>query len=393
MSTTADLLVTREAELLGGWIPQRPIASVIRGEGVWLIDAAGRRYLDFTSGYGTAPLGHAHPALTAAIAKQAALLLACPTLFPCAVRARFLEELSAAVGLPHLFLCNSGTEAIEAGLKFARLATGRTGVVALQGSFHGRTAGALSVTGNPLVRRPFEPLLAGVTFVPRDDPAALAAAVDDNVGLVVVEPVQGEGGVHPIDPEFLRAARRVTRECGALLLVDEIQTGFGRIGDWFAFAELGLEPDLVALGKGIAGGLPMGALAYTRAVAAALFPGVHGSTFGGNPLACAAGLATLGVLRDQRLPERAREVGGRLLERLRRELAGKTLVRDIRGRGLMVGVELRRKAGAFLHALTTEHGVLALPAGPNVIRLLPPLTIGDDEIGIAVRGLEAVLRE
>ncbi len=257
-------------------------------------------------------------------------------------------------------------------------------------SFHGRTIGAVSMTWEPKYRKPFEPLL-DVTHIPYNNLERLDAAITDQTAVVVLEPVQGEGGVHVGDAEFLQGAQRLCHERGALLMLDEIQTGFGRTGRWFAHEHYGLTPDIMCLAKGIGGGFPMGAIVYTDQVQASLYAGAHGTTFGGNPLACAAGLAAIQVYQDERLIERAAAMGETLFTRLHEVLDGRTIVREIRGMGLMVGIELREKAGRYLKALMDEHGVLALPAGANVIRFLPPLIIGEDEIEAGVQALAAVL--
>jgi acetylornithine/LysW-gamma-L-lysine aminotransferase len=378
----------------GSLMVRRPLPPLRAGAGAWLRDANGALVLDLTSGYGVAPLGHGHPRLVAAVAEQAARLIACPGNLYCESRALFLEALHGVLPprLARSYLCNSGAEAIEAAVKFALVATGRRGLVALRGAFHGRTLGALALTWNPQARRPFEGALLPVEFVPAGDVAALEHAVGDDTAAVVVEVVQGEGGVQPVGEAFLRAAQDLARQRGALLVVDEVQTGFGRTGAWFAHAELGLEPDIVALAKGIAGGLPMGAAVYTEAVAAHLEPSVHASTFGGNPLACAAGRATIETLAAEALPARARTLGAATLEALRRELGGSPRVREVRGRGLMIGIELRERSGPVLAELLGRHRLLALPAGSTVVRLLPPLVIEEDDLRRAVAALGEVLR-
>jgi acetylornithine/LysW-gamma-L-lysine aminotransferase len=259
-------------------------------------------------------------------------------------------------------------------------------------SFHGRTIGALSLTWEPKYRKPFAPLL-DVTHVPYNNVERLDAAVDENTAMVIVEPVQGEGGVNMGEAAFMQAAQRICRERGALLVVDEIQTGFGRTGHWFGHEHFGLQPDIICLAKGIGGGFPMGALAYTDRVHTALYPGAHGTTFGGNPLACAAGLAALEVYQREELIDRAAEMGQMLFDRLNAALANRTVVREIRGLGLMAGIELRERVGPYLRALMEEHAVLALPAGSNVLRLLPPLVISAEEIEIGVEAIARVLSD
>jgi acetylornithine/LysW-gamma-L-lysine aminotransferase len=381
-----------EEQLSGGVTQRRGEAVMARGDGCWMWDTAGRRYLDLTAAQGVAMLGHSHPVLSQALAEQAHRLIACPNFFYNDTRAHFLAKLAEVLPshLQHMFLANSGAETIDGALKYARLATGRTGFVATMRSFHGRTVGALSLTWEPKYRTPFAPLL-DVTHIPYNNLAKLEAAVTDQTAAVVVEPVQGEGGVNVGTAEFLQGAERLCRERGALLIVDEIQTGFGRTGAWFGHQHFGLTPDIICMAKGIGGGFPMGALAYTDQVQAALYPGAHGTTFGGNPLACAAGLAALQVYHDEKLIERAEQMGELLFERLHTALAGRMVVREIRGLGLMVGIELREKVGPYLKVLMEGQGVLALPAGSNVLRLLPPLVIGEDEIEEGVNAIAAVL--
>ena len=387
-------LAAMEEQYAGGTTARRGDVVMARGEGCWMWDVEGRRYLDLTAGQGVAMLGHSHPALSAAIAEQASRLIACPNFFYNDVRARFVAKLVEVLPdhLSHVFLSNSGAEAIDGAIKYARLATGRTGIVATMRSFHGRTIGALSLTWEPKYRKPFAPLL-DVTHVPYNNVERLDAAVDENTAMVIVEPVQGEGGVNMGEAAFMQAAQRICRERGALLVVDEIQTGFGRTGHWFGHEHFGLQPDIICLAKGIGGGFPMGALAYTDRVHTALYPGAHGTTFGGNPLACAAGLAALEVYQREELIDRAAEMGQMLFDRLNAALANRTVVREIRGLGLMAGIELRERVGPYLRALMEEHAVLALPAGSNVLRLLPPLVIGAEEIEIGVEAIARVLSD
>ncbi len=377
-----------EERVLGGTTARRGDVVFVRGEGCWLIDSQGERYLDLSSAQGVAMLGHCHPRVTEAVARQAGTLMLCPNYLYNDVRARFAEALTAVLPphLPHVFLANSGAEAVDGALKFARLATKRPAFVATTKGFHGRTIGALSVTWEPKYREGFQPLLEAA-HVPFNNAAALDAAITDTTAAVIVEPVQGESGVNVGTPEFLHAAQRLCRERGALLILDEIQTGFGRTGRWFGFEHAGLEPDIVCLAKGLGGGFPMGALAYTKAIRDTLYAGAHGSTFGGSPLACAAGLAALGAYRDESLIERSATLGDRMLTGLRTALDGATMVRDIRGVGLMIAIELRTKVAPVLKSLMVDHRVIALPAGPTVLRLLPPLVIGEAEID---RGIDAI---
>lgn len=375
-----------------GVVPRRGETVMVAGEGCWMIDSEGQRYLDLTSSQGVAMLGYNHPVLTAAIQEQAALMHACPNFFHNDTRAEFLNKLIAATPL-HLtraFLGNSGAEAIDGAIKFARLATGRTGIVAFRNSFHGRTIGALSLTWNPRYRRKFEPLLPDVSHVPFNKIDLLDKAVGDGTAAVVLEVIQAEGGVHVGEGDFLEAVQQICRERGAKLVIDEVQTGFGRTGRWFGFQHFDLEPDMIALAKGLGGGFPMGAVVYTDEIQESVFSGAHGSTFGGNPLACAAGVAALSVYQDG-LIEQAGRAGVRLRAELETAIGARRVVREIRGKGLLIGIDLRTKAVPFLKTLMETHKVLALPAGSTVLRLLPPLTISDEEIDLAVESVAASL--
>jgi acetylornithine/LysW-gamma-L-lysine aminotransferase len=389
----SDPRAALEERILGGTTARRGDAVFVRGEGCWLVDSEGRRYLDLSSAQGVAMLGHCHPRVSDAIARQARTLTLCPSYLYNDVRAEFAGALAGVLPahLPHVFLANSGAEAVDGALKFARLATGRPAFVSTTKGFHGRTIGALSVTWEPKYREGFHPLLE-TTHVPFNNAAALDAAIGDTTAAVILEVVQGESGVNLGTPEFLQTAQRLCRERGALLVADEIQTGFGRTGRWFAIEHAGLEPDILCMAKGLGGGFPMGALAYTKAVRDVLYQGAHGSTFGGSPLACAAGLAALQAYRDERLIARSAELGATMLDALRRALDGVAIVRDIRGLGLMLAIELRTKVAPVLKSLMLDHGVIALPAGPTILRLLPPLVIGEDEIALGVRAIADAVR-
>jgi acetylornithine/LysW-gamma-L-lysine aminotransferase len=365
---------------------------LVRGEGAYVWDEAGRRYLDATGGQGAALLGHNPPAVRAALREQMERLMVCPEIFYNDQRAALLQALQEV--LPgnrewRIFLCNSGAEAVEAALKFARLRTGRPEIIAARRAFHGRTMGALSATWNPAYRQPFEPLVPGFRHIPFNDVAALEAAIGPQTAAVILEPIQGEGGVWPADPAFLRAARALCDRFGALLIFDEVQTGCGRTGRWFAAEHSGVIPDLLALGKGLAGGFPIGALAFP-AEWGAMPAGAHGSTFGGNPMACAAARATLETIRRERLVERAERLGADFRERLRQLQS--PLIREVRGLGLMVGVSLRVRATPVLRRLMAR-GVLALPGGPDAIRFLPPLIVEEDHLTEIAAALEEALAE
>jgi acetylornithine/LysW-gamma-L-lysine aminotransferase len=368
--------------------PKRPLV-VVRGKGARLWDADGRTYIDCVGGIGVANVGHANPVVTKAIAEQAQRLVVCPNGFYNDMRARLLAELIriAPTGLQRAFLCNSGSEAVEAALKFARLNNGRETVVAAMRGFHGRTFGALSATWRKQYRRPFEPLVPGFEFVPYNRPDRIEQAIDDSTAAVIMEVVQGEGGVIPGDGEYLLGVQKLCQERGAWFIVDEVQTGFGRTGRMFASQHYGLEPDLMCLAKGLAGGLPMGAVLIGPRVGD-LPKKSHGTTLGGNPLACAAALATIKVIESENLPDRAAELGERLLSGLTEMQSPQ--VREVRGLGLMVAVELKGAAAPHLAALA-DNGVLALSAGANVMRFLPPLVISPEDVRTVVEQVAHVL--
>lgn len=382
-----DLSALEQAHTSGAYVKRD--LTIVRGEGAILFDDAGRRYIDCVGGQGSANLGHAHPAITAALEAQMRELITCPELFHNPVRGRYQAALCAAAGMPRVFLCNSGAEANEGAIKIARLVTGRPTIVAAMRGFHGRTLGALSATWEKTYRQPFEPLVPGIRHVPYNQIDKLAAAVDDTTAAVLLEVVQGEGGVHPAQPGYLAAVEALCRERGALLILDEVQTGFGRTGWLFAHQADDVQPDLLCLAKSIAGGVPMGAVLLGERVGA-IPPSSHGSTFGGSPLACAAGLAALDVYQTSDLIPRARRLGDAVLARLRADLpAG---AREVRGRGLMIGIELRGKVAPVLRALQAR-GVLALPAGATVLRLLPPLVIDEADLWTAIEAVIEVLNE
>jgi len=367
---------------------KRPTA-LVRGEGVYAFDQLGKRYLDATSGQGVAALGHCYPAVINAINEQAMTLITCHESFYNDRRAALYELLASVMpaDLNRFFLCNSGAEANEGALKVAKLLTGRDGIVAAKRSFHGRTAGALSLTWTQKYRKPFQEWLPAVDYVAFNDIEAAQQAISESTAAVVVEAVQGEGGVHPADDEYLQALRERCDQTGAMLIIDEIQTGFGRTGTWFGFEHAGIVPDIISVGKAIAGGIPMGAVCW-REAHGPIGRATHGSTFGGNPLACAASLATITTIRDEGLVEKARSNGQWFIE----ELSALNLrgVRQVRGRGLMIGLELRGRVTPALKALQ-EQGVLCLPAGLNTLRLLPPLIINREQLSVVGTAIEEVL--
>ncbi|MDP6081099.1 MAG: aminotransferase class III-fold pyridoxal phosphate-dependent enzyme, partial [Arenicellales bacterium] len=343
-----------------GVYPRRGI-TIVRGEGALLWDDVGNEYIDCTAGVGVANVGHAHPAVAKAIAAQAAQLVTSPGIFYNDTRGLLMQKLVglAPLGLNRVFLCNSGTESLEAAIKLSRLTTGRTGLVSAMRGFHGRTLGALSATFK--YRDAFEPLLPNCSFVPLNQSEKLEMAIDENTAAVILETVQGEGGVRFADVGYLERARELCSDRGALLIIDEVQTGFCRTGSFFACDTLNLKPDLLCLAKGIAGGVPMGAVLCSDQVQAVV--GSHGSTFGGNPLACAAALAAIDYMEKEQLADRARDLGSYFYQRFSTELPLK--VREVRQIGLMIGIELKEKVTPYLKALVDE-GILALPAGSTV---------------------------
>lgn len=371
-------------------------AMEVKGEGCWVYDQTGKRYLDFSGGYGVFSLGHRHPKVVAAVKDQLDSLALSSRVFfnPLQARlARKLAELSPGE-LRFSFFCNSGTEAIEAALKAARLATGRTGFVSTIGSYHGKTLGGLSVSGRETYKEPFQPLLPGCRTIPFADIVALDQALDQSVAGFLVEPVQGEGGIHVAAPEYLRRAREICSERGVLLIADEVQSGLCRTGRWFGVDHAGVEPDIMTLAKALGGGvMPIGATLMTPAVAAAYAgrPTLHTSTFGGNPLACRAALAALEVMEEEGLCERAEQAGDQLLRGLR-ALAEEfsDLVAEVRGQGLMIGVEFRQdKFGGSVIFEMVKRQVIAVYTlnQPKVLRFEPPLNVETEEIEGALQAL------
>jgi LysW-gamma-L-lysine/LysW-L-ornithine aminotransferase len=358
--------------------------SLVRGEGVYLWDDSGRRYLDLMTNYGVNLLGHSHPQVTEAIERQAAALTNAHQSFDTPARQEFLDALAEFLppSLSRISFANSGAEAVEAALKYARVATGRRGFIATHRAYHGRTFGALAATSDAKYREPFMPMLDGFQHVPFDNLAAMAEVVNETTAAVVIEPIQGEGGVRVPADGYLRGIHELCTANGALMIIDEIQTGF-RTGSPLAFTREGIVPDILCLSKSIANGLPVGVTVVTEAVSERVPKGSHGGTFAGNPLVCAAGAATLRVLTDHALHEQASLKGSHFQQRIRDlDLPN---VREVRGRGLMLAVELKKPATPVLKAMQ-ERGVLTLPGGGSVIRFLPSILINEAQLdeGIAV---------
>ncbi|MDG4788147.1 acetylornithine transaminase [Micromonospora sp. WMMD1102] len=366
-----------------------PQLALVRGSGAVVVDEAGREYVDLVGGIAVNALGHAHPAVVEAVSRQVATLGHVSNLFVAEPPVALAELLLALAGRPgRVFFANSGAEANEAAFKLSRL-TGRGHVVATDGGFHGRTMGALALTGQPAKADPFRPLPGEVTHVPYGDVEALAAAVTDETAMVILEPIQGENGVVVPPPGYLAAARRITAERGALLALDEVQTGIGRTGHWFAHQADGIEPDLVTLAKGLGGGLPIGACMAFGGAAELLRPGAHGTTFGGNPVSCAAALAVISTIANEGLLDHVKRVG----ERIRRgvEALDHPLVAQVRGAGLLLGIVLRAPAAAATAGVLRDAGFLTNPVQPAAIRLAPPLILGLDQADAFLAALPAAL--
>ena len=367
--------------------PKRDLV-LVRGHGAKVWDSSGKEYIDCIAGHGVANVGHCNPAIIDAITKQANQLISCSMTLYNDSRARFMEKLLAVAphNLKRVFLCNSGTEAVEAALKFARFSTKKKEFISAMRGFHGRTMGATSATFNPEYRKEFEPLVPGFKYVPFNNFAKLNDAVTDDTAGIVLEIVQGEGGVHPGNADYFAQVRRLCDEKNILLIIDEVQTGFCRTGKMFACEHFGLQPDMLCLAKGIAGGVPMGAVLCSGKIQPPT--GKHGSTFGGNPLACAAGHAAIEFMIDSELADQAREKGDYFVGKLSQQQFAN--VREIRHLGLMVGMELKEKGQPYLVKLM-DHGVLAMPAGATVLRFLPPLTISKEELDFVAAKVIEVL--
>ena len=378
--------------MTGGFVFSEKPIEIEAGKGAYLYGADGTEYLDFGASYAVAAIGHSHPAVTKAVRGQIGQLTYVQASYPVGVRTDLYEKL-AALGpgdVDNVWLCNSGTEANEAAMKFARSATGRSKIVATRRGFHGWTMGALAMTWKDKYKKPFEPLAGGIEFVPYGDGDALAEAVDEDTAAVFLEPVQGEGGIHPASVEYLRTAREATDDAGAALVFDEIQTGVGRTGSLWACEGVGVEPDILTAAKGIANGLPLGTTLVKDWIAEDC--GNHGSTFSGGPVVCAGANATLDTIVEEDVPGNAARVGEYLRAELETAVDDHDLpVREIRGVGLMIGVEVKRGANRVLKNLALKEDVLALPAGRTVVRLLPPLTIDEGHVDQFVDSFVEVL--
>lgn len=367
--------------------PKRDLV-LVRGRNAKVWDDQGREYIDCVAGHGVANVGHCNEKVVAAIEKQARQLISCSGIFYNDARALILQKLVSIAprSLKRAFLCNSGSESIEAAIKFARFTTKRKDFICAMRGFHGRTMGAMSATFNPEYRKDFEPIVHGFHYVPFNHFGKLKETVNDDTAGVIMEIVQGEGGVNIGNGEYFADVRKLCDERGILLIIDEVQTGFCRTGKMFACNHFDLEPDIMCLAKAIAGGLPMGAVLCSDKVQIPF--GKHGSTFGGNPLACAAAIAAIDYMLENRLDEQAKDKGDYFVGKLKEhEFAN---VREVRNLGLMIGIELKEKSTPYISKLI-EKGVLAMPAGATVLRLLPPLTIGKEELDFVVEKLVEVL--
>jgi acetylornithine/LysW-gamma-L-lysine aminotransferase len=381
-------IIALEDEYATGVYSKRQVA-LVKGQGARVWDANGKEYIDCAGGTAVAAVGHANPMVLRAVARQANTLITCQEMFYNDKRAMVMKKLCDLSGMKRIFLCNSGTEAVEAAIKFARLLTGRKEVVATMRGFHGRTMGALSATWEKKYREPFEPLVPGFKHIAYNDIEALEDVITDQTAAFLVEPIQGEGGVRPADPAFLNAARELCRQKGAMFIFDEIQTGFGRTGKWFAKDHYGIQPDILCLAKAIGGGLPMGATLLAEGIGP-LPPMVHGTTFGGSPLVCAASIAAITYMEEHKLPERAAKHGEFFLHKLSQIQS--PVIREVRGKGLLVGIELKQKVAPYINALM-EKGVLAINAGMTVLRFVPPLVIPQSDLAVVAQMVEEVLSE
>ncbi|MFC4450635.1 aspartate aminotransferase family protein [Halorussus aquaticus] len=376
--------------MTGGFVYSEKPIRIESGDGVHLYDDSGNEYLDFGASYGVAAVGHCHSEVVSAVQEQVEKLTFVQASYPNSARDGLYDKLAAVApgDLENVWLCNSGTEANEAAIKFARSATGDSKIVAAQRGFHGRTMGSLAATWKPKYKTPFEPLAGDFEFVPYGDEEALEEAVDDETAAVLLEPIQGEGGVNPAPEGYLQTAREVTEQTGSALILDEIQTGLGRTGALWACEKRGVVPDVLTSAKGLGGGLPVGATLCADWIAEDAGP--HGSTFSGGPVVSAAAEATLSVIAEEDLAANAAEVGNHLQSKLR---GSEVPIRTVRGEGLLIGAEVKRGANRLLKHLAMNHGVLALPAGRTVVRLLPPLTVGESHADEVVAALESVLAE
>lgn len=385
MALNYDEIVGKYEKYIFQTYTRQPIA-IKEAHGAIVVDVDGKEYIDCVAGIAVNNVGHCHPAVVDAIKRQAEQLIHVSNLYYTEDQALLAEELAGLSGMDRVFYCNSGAEAVEGALKLARKTSGKKEFIATEHAFHGRTRGALSVTHKEKYRKPFEPLAPAV-FVPYNDAEAIRSAINGNTAGVILEPIQGEGGVIIPSNDYLREVREICDEKGALMILDEVQTGFGRTGKWFAREHSGIRPDIMTTAKAIGGGFPMGAMLAREEVASNFERGDHASTFGGNGLACAAALANIEVIKKEKLVKRSQDMGNYLMKKLR-EL-NKDYVMDIRGKGLMVGMELSIKCEDIV-AKARENGVLLNCTSESVLRFVPPLTITKQQLDKAVSVLDEI---
>jgi LysW-gamma-L-lysine/LysW-L-ornithine aminotransferase len=391
MAQTAVRSITEIEDLYGAGTYHKRKLVIVRGQGARLWSQEGKEYIDCIGGQGAANIGHQNPYVNKALQEQSQKLINCTELFYNDQRALLLETLARLTPprISRFFFCNSGAESIEGAFKFARLATGRTEIIATMRGYHGKSMGALSATWNKEYREPFEPLVPGFSHVPFDNLEKTCRAITDKTAAFIVEPVQGESGVRPGSHDYFQGVEAHCRKTGTVLILDEVQTGFCRTGKMFALEHFGIEPDILCLAKSLGGGVPMGAIGISEAVSAKLFKLAHTSTFGGNPLACAAANAAIRYMEDFQLAQRAQDLGQEFMAELRKIDSPK--IREVRGLGLIVGIELKEKSGPYIQQLM-ERGILVLGAGPTVMRYLPPLVIERKDLKRVAAETAAVLQ-
>ncbi|NVM53607.1 MAG: aspartate aminotransferase family protein [Candidatus Helarchaeota archaeon] len=384
-------LIDLEDKYIPSIFPKRPV-MIVKGNGSLVWDADGKEYIDCVGGNGVCLIGHSHPKLIETIRAQAEQLIICPYIFYNDKRAKLLEKLAEITPNPleRTFLSNSGAEAVECAIKLARKSTGKKEIIAMKRGFHGRTLGALSATWNPKYRNPFQPLVPGFTHVPFGDLESAKNAISDDTAAIITEAVQGEGGIIPAPKGFLAGLRELCDTKGILLIIDEVQTGFGRTGELFAFQHWNVVPDILCLAKGMAGGIPMGATISSSEIFGALKSGEHYSTFGGNPLACATANTTIEIIQEEKLVENSKKMGDYFLKKVNEDVKSLQLVRKIRGIGLMLAIDLRLKHKAFV-LKAVEKGLLLLTSGATTIRMLPPLNLSQKYINKIITILIEIL--
>ena len=386
-------IVETEEKLMANVYAKKPIV-VTRGEGALVWDINNKQYIDCTGSYGVCIVGHCHPRVVEAVKRQAETLISCHASFYNDARSKLLEKLSqiAPDGLDQIHLSNSGTESVECALKLARKSSGKPEIIALMGAYHGKTMGALSATWDKKYREPFKPLVPEFKHVPPDDVNKMKEAITEKTAAILVEPIRGEGGVRVLSNSYLQGLREICDEKHVLLVFDEVQTGFGRTGKNFACEHSGAIPDIICLAKSVAGGLPIGVTMAKKEVMSTLKVGEHTSTFGGNPLVCAAAAAAIDVLVEEKLAERAAQLGSYFKGKLASLQSNSKIIREVRGLGLMIGVELRFDVLNILNK-SMNNGVLILDAGKNVLRFLPPLVIEKEQIDTVICVLDRAIKE